>query len=842
MSTFPVATQIPLQAVKSPQSEVPQDFTGFVRRMTGRFLTEDTQVNRAEIRRAALVQHFYRGNQRGYVSPFNLSWQNIQGQNRADPRIVHNWFRPMSRAITGQWTMARTDMVVLPLPSDSTDVHIAGAARYANRLADRLQSLIMTETWRQTRAKYAQFGGMAAFYSYWDPKGAIDVAGSKYMPTAMRPVMGVEQTQTGGGYACLQCGQAGPYEEANETGMCPTCGSDDMMTEEPTTVELPVVAGYNKVPLGFIKCRQVPRYQLKWDRMASSLDEAIYWMWEFPLREEQIQEMYPWWRRSGGTEEDISSARRTEYQLRHQPGNVPQWQAATQQGPMEMPTVRNWWLSPCAYHKYRFDSDFHLAAGLDENTGEIQYDIIPAGTRARDKWPNGAFLTMVGDEVLGIKEEDKAAHWYVQAYDLIPGQIGGDGIEDGVAAQRHINKVKALKDANLENCAGAGALYRSEWIDKADVPSSPFDIAPVKSQTPPDVDLRNQVVAHIERPALSADGMMADQESIQEMQYLLGAGPAITGSPDVGKLNASGTATEAAIQSQGARAQRSPELSLADEANCAIVTQWLKLFQENATDPIALPLEGENGELEWQWFKGADIPANFLVTTRSRSSAPKSYEDLQADLRSAFEMAGGPQGVMMLAQQLPHILEQIEERFGVKLLPDVFGRMSTLVRYRIDLLGQKLGESQIEPGTEAMVAQSLVQDPEIAPDPEEPHQIAIQRLQRWLTSDEALKARSENPTLLIAVHALIQAHRQYGTMQAQASTETQVAADAPARAMEDEKMSRLRDQEDKRQQETNLREDEKQSQARSEKAEDRAHDLQVEQMRARVQEKKMERP
>lgn len=855
MSTPAQYTQIPVDTLsKMTAFEPPQpEFGAFIRGITVKLAAEDIAVNRSENRRAALVQNFYRGNQRVMISPYDLSARTMPYQkgDRSDPRLIHNWFRPMSRAITGQWTLARTDVVVLPLPTESHDVHVAGGARYATKLAERLQSLIMTETWRQTRAKYAQFTGMNAFYSYWDAQGMIDTAGARYAPMATKPVMEMrDQAISQGGYQCDECGYGGPLEEANQTQACPACGSQNLSVEQPVTMKLPVVTGYEHQPLGFLCSRQVPRWQIKWDRMAATFGESSYFLWEFPMRDEVIREAYPFWRIGQSAEgTDDRGSMRTENELRNQPGNVPSFGTSQRSLRTRQSVIRNWWLSPCWYRRYKFEHDYQLANGLSSG-GQIEYETIPAGTWAIDKWPTGCFVTTAGVDLLGLVDEEKLDHWLLASYDLIPGQLGGDGIEDGIPGQRRINKAYALKDADMENCAGAGAIFNPNYIDRADIPSDPFTASPVKQSTPSTVDLRTQVVAHIERPNMGQTAQVAVEEMIRQMEYQLGAEASGTGQSGQSTDADSRTATEAMLKSQGAKSQRSPELSLASEADCALLTQWLRLFQRYATDEVAIPMKGENGEFEWEWFKGSMIPANFLVTTRTRGSAPKADEDLQSDFRSAFEMVGGFQGLPIIAQQYPRLLEQVEERWGVDFKLNNLGRIATLVRYRIDIMTANLQQAgQVDP----QIAPMLAQDPRVVPDPREPHDLFISKYDEWLLGDECQKARVENPAKIGAVHAMIQLHEEAKIQQAQQEQISQMQEQAPAMQMQQEQQQQQAEQQmaqhqqqgqqkmmqmyaqEKAKQEATKEQHKHESQMT---AKQQTHDVQLERMRARVQVKK----
>jgi len=218
-----------------------------------------------------------------------------------------------------------------------------------------------------------------------------------------------------------------------------------------------------------------------------------------------------------------------------------------------------------------------------------------------------------------------------------------------------------------------------------------------------------------------------------------------------------------------------------------LVYQWLKLFQKNATERIWIPFEGKNGMLEGQWFRASDIPDSFIVTHRNASFIPKYENDRQADFSSALQIAGGIEGIMMLSQSAPQLLQEIESRWDVRLDVTNARRVATIARHRIDTMAAELQQAQGDQLVDSqMIPQLLAEAPEVTPDPEEPHEIFIRWYQQLLMDDEMIRARSENPLKVMCVHAQIAKHREAAVMQAQRQAMEQMAAAGPQMQMEQE--------------------------------------------------------
>lgn len=807
---------------------VGKEWLPFLLERCDRFSGEDTDIDYAEYQKRVINEKFYRGEQfRIYTSRIDGSVRIVQPKGKGAARYPHNWIRPMVRTVLAQYVQSTNELGVLPIPDGNATDHVSGAAEYANSLLDSLVRLLMPMDWRIRRWMEGFFSGNKIVYSYWDPRAGIPIGGHIYKPTVKRPRFEMAETDLSpGGYACEDCGYGGELAELEQeapnvqlTGVandlavgnpalsgnpelsgqlgepplpageldqlpleppaCPHCGSANLSIEEPVTGQLPQVTGYDDVPLGFIVARVIPRHQLKWDHLAVQFGDSLYIRWRQKMRVEHIREVYPWYEPMSTGKGDDDWSTRTDYELKHSAGNTVQSRNHLGGGKGDPDTriVDQWWWQPAVYSHYVFPAEFKY--GNPENP-----TVIPAGTKAIDVWPSGLYFVVIDKHKMECADEDFREHLQHTPLDLIPSQISGDTtLDDAISPQRLVNRVKALWLASIENAAGAGMLFRSQYINREDLPSTPFDSAPVKPGVPEKMPL-SEVAAFLQPPPVRQDIPAFEEQQRGEMQFGLGAHAPMSGDPAINQVG-SGTATAAKIADRGAQVVRSPELALEYAGLSVLGYQWLKLFQKHATEKIWIPFEGKNGMLEGQYFRASDIPDSFIVTQRNTSFIPKYENDRQADFQNALAIAGGIEGIMALSQGAPQLLQEIESRWDVKLDVTNAKRVATIVRNRIDTMTAELEQAQADEMVDPqMIPQLLVEAPEVTPDPEEPHETFIGTYQKLLLDDEMIRARAENPLKVACVHAQIAKHRELMVMQAQRQAMEQMAAAAPQMQME----------------------------------------------------------
>lgn len=875
ISLEPPGPQAPAEAVarlqqEKPQADVPQDWPGFVKNRIQEFAREDKDADWRIFSRYVVVEKFFQGEQFGRLSKLDGQWR-VRPRKEGDPRYVHNLIRGHARGILSQWTQARTELIVIPLPDGDAQDDAKGAARAAEAMLDHYQRKLLTEEFKQREGMSAITTGQMFRYSYWDANAGDEV---------QRPQWEIQQVMGGGGYQCLDCGQSGSTEElgdelstsgagagvhsglagasvqggvgsgpestvrtgAQQTsnagsaasfgngqpngngmdqggmagssqsngngagqganlgrtstvgqsdstgdgGVCSACGSQNLTIDQPQSFDLPTISGYDHAKTGDLVCVSVPGFQLKYDRIPVRLRDSQWLRWRVYVREETVKEAIPGYKgKTGGEQDDWGY--RAEQALKKSTGNVEASGArvygqAANRTDANLTTVDRWWFRPSIYHDYKFPVPFKMADGT----------IVPAGEKAIDVWPDGLYILVINNEPLDFRGEDFRDHWQHTPAILLPSRIDGDGLlDDLIEPQRQMNDVEGLKLSNIKYVAGAGMIYRSEFLERQDISGKPYELSPVKPGTPLEIPLTN-IIAPIPRPALGKEVYEYSGELMEKMRWMAATQEASMGEGDPNQKTASGQQ----MLSAAARSQRAPELALRAAGDVECGEQWLKLLQKNLTDPMFVPFQGRTGELDGMFFKAADLPKKCVVTMRPRSFIPKGENERRSDFSNFLQVLGGPQGLVMLAQAMPDLIEEASERFDVTVDVGGVNLIAQVARLRLEAMKGLIPSAQAtaqQMGDPSFAVQVLTTGPETAVDQYDNHDGMIKWYVKWLAEDEGQEARKKNQLLYAAVHAQIEAHKQATVAQAQEQGQMQMAAQAPqmeqAQAMQQQQMA-----------------------------------------------------
>lgn len=788
-----------------PQPVVLVEWTKSV---TERFGLEDKDLDWRIYARYVTVEKFVQGEQFGRVSRLDGSWR-VRPRKEGDPRYVHNWLRGHSRTILAQWTMSQGEFDVIALPDGDAPDENEGAARNGKAVLEHYQRTLLTEEFKQREGMLAQTTGQMLRYSYWDANAGSDVKRAQYED---------EEIAGPSTFTCADCGMAGSEEGLNNAanipggnndGMlaggadsgggysnsgyderdiqtrttpqtaqapsgvaCPSCGSSNLAIEPGSATTLPRISGYDEGKTGDLVCLSIPGYQVKYDRLPVRLRDSQWLRWRSYVRPETIKELIPGWKKAVAAAED-DYGQRAEMVAKRSSGNMEAvgsrvYGQAGARSDAELVTVDRWWFRPSIYCDVTLKADVELADGTT----------IPAGTQASEAFPDGLYVMMVNNEPLDFRNEDFRDHWQHTPATLLPSRIDGDGLlDDLIEPQKEINDVKGLKLSNIKHVAGAGLMYRSEYLERQDISGKPYELVPIKPGADPNMKLQDMVAA-IPRPSLSAEVYNYEEQMHEEMRWMAASYPSSTGEGDPNQQTSSG----AHLLSQNAQSQRAPELALRAAGDIECAMQWLKLFQKNATDEMYIPFQGKVGELDGRWFKGADLPKTFVVSLRPRSYIPKSENDRRGDFAGFLQVFGGVEGLMMAMQAAPDLVREASERFNVSVDFGNINLAHQVARLRIEAMKALLPQVQAAVqamGQPEMAIQALISAPDVAVDPDEPHEQFIEFYKKWKLEDEGLEARKQKPLLYEGVNALIASHKEAMVMQAQEQSAMQVAAQAP---------------------------------------------------------------
>jgi hypothetical protein len=381
--------------------------------------------------------------------------------------------------------------------------------------------------------------------------------------------------------------------------------------------------------------------------------------------------------------------------------------------------------------------------------------VIPAHTKLRDVFIDGLYVMLVNGSPVDFRDEDYREHFVYIPFKVVPSKIHGDGNEDGNELQREINMLDALVYTDIRMTAAPPTYYDSNAVKNADLVGRPDVNVPVRltrtgqrlqdvAYTPQGRQMPGHVAPHRDYLA-----------SVLQWQYK-NAGTS-TGQTMLADQVGEKTATGAKLVAQGAANQRAPENAAMSDGDVRTARIWLKLFKKNAIDERYLPIRGKSGGWDVEKYKGADlgeIGSELLVVARPGSNVPRSPEDEQNAFANALQLCGGPEGVLMLAQNAPEMLKKIEDAFRIKFDISQFDLDARQSRMRLDAMTTAVPQalSMVQAtGDEGVAVQILLESAPIKK--YDNHQAAIKFLIDWTKSDEAAEA---HPVLQAAVDARIE--------------------------------------------------------------------------------------
>ena len=708
-----------------------------------------------------------------------------------------------SRVLMSKWVASRTK--IKAIAGDDSD-QTAGAVRMAQVFADVIQPLVYHEKFRQQEGLAGQAHGTYARYFFYDEE-----ADGGYTED---PITESKPLQLGNGVgSCYECGYVGdssefqaelpmqeeaaeweagieaPHppemeaqeppeiefgENAQNLGLCPACGSENIEIEAPEQAEIEVVTGTQKRKLGQMRVISVPYTELRHE-ISCSAEESPWMRWKRRIRMEELKARFPALKippTGGGNERDPGLA--VEEALRRsvaQTGAPRTWSA--QRGDDQYTVFTQWWLMPCMYTDYIFPVDVETVAG----------EIIPMGTKATEMFPDGMYVAMVEgvDSPVQVRNECHKWHWVTAPYHLQMFTGLGIGINDAVEMQRQWNVALSLVFEQIRSSSLPGWLYDKDAISPDDVRllGQPQNSVPVSTRNREGVTRLEQLVHQMNPGQLPSHIPWYIGQLDSNMQTSAGA-LVNEGVPGMD----SKTATGAQLMANASNQHNAPEFALKGDADVRSMGVLFELAKKYYVDPRYLPLSGKSGKQDGVWLSVVDF-ANGQIRWEAVQDTwlPSTRMEKQEAIQNLFLAVGGPLAFMQLMESKPDIAQQLMETYGVDAdaFDDVYAATTILCRQRVDqvkelaassqeilMQAQQLAQmnplamAQPDPMTGQLIpvdptqqiAQQIIQSLNPPPVLEEPgHKMAVDWYRQLLIDDEIKEA---DPLTRACIQALIQ--------------------------------------------------------------------------------------
>ncbi len=623
-----------------------QNWDTFLSTLTDKVDRADTQANIARHRKWLTVMRFFIGEQLGFVNDAG-AWQTIT-RNPGDPIYVVNLLQYFVNALLKDYVRSQA---ILDVTARGGRMDMRLASRPAAEMLKIIQQDQITPTSIERDGKFAILLGNTFRYTI------CTAATGKYRK---EPVTEKVRIQLMGSSAvCLDCGSVSEMtempngvEDGQDVGpqKCPECGSDATELVQGAETDITKIKGFENKQTPDVQTSIVDPFEMKLPISAENEVLAAWIRRERFVDHSKLRTAFPW------AEITETSAWHTgetpllaQAQIQQSPGNVGGHVTAYNTTPtqQELRRFRQYWYRPEEYAHYIFAQAETLANG----------EVIQAGTRAIDLFPNGLYIAQCGQTKLEVAPEDKADVWTHNRWEVVPDAIWGYGIDHVIQGQEMQNEVFSLVYEHIMHNTTPPTIIDPTFLKRSDWSNKPGMVAVLK-QAAPQGGIGSAVWQPQGRP-VGGDTFGFLEMLKGDMQLLAGgAFSTASGLPDVHTNTLGGMQ----IQRDQALAQHVSKLNRKAEADVKTGKQQLRVVKKHNLAQYYFPRLSDFSEYELQMFEQCDIDVDLEIKARPQSWIPRSVLEQRGDLEAALIMGGLPLGIFN--PQIPRSIK----RLGLELL------------------------------------------------------------------------------------------------------------------------------------------------------------------------------
>lgn len=691
---------IPKSALNRTSPREPDDWHTFLNTLANEVDRADTHANIARHRKWLTIMRFFMGEQLGYVNDAG-AWQTIN-RNPGDPLYVVNFLQYFVNALLKDYVRSQATLDVL---ARGNKLNLRLAARPGSELLKLVQQDQITPTAIERDGKFAILMGNTFRYTI------CSQAQGKYRK---EPILEKVKIQLMGSSAiCLECGAITEIDlpEQLTTGQmvgeqpCGECGSELTEAVQGASTDITQIKGFENRLTPDISTTIVDPLEMKLplsaedERLADWLKRERFVDWS------KLRAAYPWADVDEGN--TVSSGEvplQAQAQIQQSPGNVGGQVTSFVQSPSQNDLRRfsQYWFRPEKYAHYIFSVDTEMGNG----------EVIPAGTRAIDYFPNGLYQARNGQNLLEVADEDKAKVWVMNRWEVVPNAIWGQGIDHVIQAQEINNEVFSLVYEHLMHNTTPPTILDPNFLRKEDWSNKPGFVAVLRRGAP--TGGVNQAFAQPQARQVGSDTFGFLEMLKGDMQLLSGgAFSTASGLPDVHTDTLGGMQ----IQREQALAQHLSKLNRKAESDVRTAVQQLRLVKKHNLAQFYYPRLSDFSEYELKMFEECDIEVDLEIKFREGSQYPKSALEQRANLEAGLMLGGVPMGlwnpefprhVRQLALQVLNLPTE-SEAIGAderNTLLNIVHLLELAETTQMDEFGQPLPEDQPLPNPEELLAQA----------------------------------------------------------------------------------------------------------------------------------------
>lgn len=584
-----------------------------------------------------------------------------------------------------------------------------------------------------------------------------------------------------GGIAICECGSQTPFDEPTEEVICAECGRPAYVEQEPQSQTVPKQTGYEEFSVGSAATNAYPFFEFRIDPVGTegaNLKKAKWFERHYPVPTDELELEYPESAESiRGADNNWSYPIKWQYTLRT--GNFRPVDYLAN-APYEMKEVRDIWITPSLYLNVELEEDLILKAA----DGKKRF-FAPKGKTFADgefegekfKEPPVLCFRLVGSELIDVFPSDFREEWIYTTFLSNPSTFWGLYFNELITLQDIINELLTIQMYHLRRNSITSIVYNRNSFDPEELET---DLIPTKQALPHDIPIQTQF-GIIPPLTLSGEGMQMIQNIMAVKGDLTLVQPAMLGEAQKGQPYAAQL-----LQKQQAMGSLSPaSISLANGKVCWAKRQ-IALAQEYWTDEDTAELLKQNGEWteeQVQLFLDCDVENELIVEFIPGSESPSTLIERELKWRQTLAdlmQLASIDPSLVKPETINEILTEILQAAGVNLDFNNTEADLRLAESRYDKLLEivrSAGVQESDPSVNQMLAQQILQAPDLQPLPFEGHGTIVE-----FYSDKARQeaARDVPDYLLITcLQGLIQMEIGARVQQGQLMTQAEMAVQQP---------------------------------------------------------------
>lgn len=612
------------RTVLDPQT----DWATFLGSLMDRVDRADTQANIARHRKWLTVMRFFMGEQLGYVNDAG-AWQTIT-RNPGDPLYVVNFLQYFVNALLKDYVRSQAQLDVV---SRGNRMNMRLAARPASEMLKLIQSDQITPTAIERDGKFAILMGNTFRYT------VCTANTGKYRREPVTEKVRIQLM--GSSSVCLECGgitevdlpdQMASGEMVGEVP-CQQCGSELTEIVQGAETDITQIKGFEQRMTPDVETTIVDPFEIKLPLSADNERLAGWLRRERYVDYTKLRTAFPWAELSENASQNFGETPLlAQAQIRQSPGNVGGYATSYNLSPtqMELRRFSQYWFRPEEYAHWIWEEDEEMANG----------EVIPAGTRALDLFPNGLYVARNGQTLLETAPENKDDVWVMNRWEVVPNAIWAYGIDHVIQAQEINNEVFSLVYEHIMHNTTPPTILDPNFLRRSDWTNKPGFVAVLRKGAP--TGGVQQAFAQPSPRPLGGDTFGFLEMLKGDMQLLSGgAFSSASGLPDVHTNTLGGMQ----IQRDQALAQHISKLNRKAEADVRTGLQQLRIVKKHNLAQFYYPRLSDFSEYELQQFNECDLDADLDVRHREGSQYPRSALEQRGNLEAALMMGGMPLGV-----------------------------------------------------------------------------------------------------------------------------------------------------------------------------------------------------